>query len=404
MTLERIEHRPSLFLALLLFVDFFLLLLAVNDLSICAHEARIVYEQQTLLHWILEASFGIFGRNDYGLRLPFIFVHLLNAILIYTLSLKLLRYRRDALLSVMVYLMLPGINSAALLASKAGFIIFLVLLFIRLYRILGKEKLAMTLLPVMALLDNAFAIMFLALFFFGLLSRDNRLWIVGLVLFGFSMYWFGFNDSGKPRGYFPDTFGVYAAIFSPLVFLYFFYAAYRILIKEEKTLMWTIVATALFLSLLLSFRQKIRIEDFAPFFVIGTPLMLKVFLSGLRVRLPGFRGRYRGMFLVVMVSLVLNFFLLLQNHWLYRFYDRPKHHFANDYHVVKELAARLQQDGFEEVRSDSSDLMQRLRFYGVVPGNEWIISKQFHDQSSQKVSIFYTGEEIASFYVTKIHN
>lgn len=404
MTLERIEHRPSLFLALLLFVDFFLLLLAVNDLSICAHEARIVYEQQTLLHWILEASFGIFGRNDYGLRLPFIFVHLLNAILIYTLSLKLLRYRRDALLSVMVYLMLPGINSAALLASKAGFIIFLVLLFIWLYRILGKEKLAMTLLPVMALLDNAFAIMFLALFFFGLLSRDNRLWIVGLVLFGFSMYWFGFNDSGKPRGYFPDTFGVYAAIFSPLVFLYFFYAAYRILIKEEKTLMWTIVATALFLSLLLSFRQKIRIEDFAPFFVIGTPLMLKVFLSGLRVRLPGFRGRYRGMFLVVMVSLVLNFFLLLQNHWLYRFYDRPKHHFANDYHVVKELAARLQQDGFEEVRSDSSDLMQRLRFYGVVPGNEWIISKQFHDQSSQKVSIFYTGEEIASFYVTKIHN
>jgi hypothetical protein len=44
---------------------------------------------------------------------------------------------------------------------------------------------------------------------------------------------YSFDTGGKPKGYFLDALGVYAAIFSPLLFLYFIYSMYRILIKEE---------------------------------------------------------------------------------------------------------------------------------------------------------------------------
>lgn len=395
------DHVYTLFLILLL-SNFVLLAGAISGLSISEHEARIVYQQQTLLHELLEVSFTLFGQNDYGLRLPFVVIHLLNTILIYRISRHLLRHRRDALLSALVFTMLPGITSAALLVSKSGIVIFCVLLFVYIYRVLKKEQLALLLLPLFLLLDNAFAVMFLALFFFGIAQRDHKLVIGGALLFGLSMSLFGFDSSGKPRGYLPDTFGVYAAIFSPLVFLYFIYAIYRIGIKEFKPLLWHIVATALFLSLLLSLRQKVRIEDFAPFFVVGIPLMMQVFFKGLRVRLRPFRTTYRGLFLVAFVSLGINYLAVLGNHWLYPLLQKPERHFAYDYHAAKELAAQLQALGLEQIVTEEKGLGLRLRFYGIASGGDHKLVLQKQTPDDQEVSIFYTEETILKRYVTKI--
>lgn len=397
-----IEEKPFLFLLLLLFINLLFLGQYTSALSISGHEAKIVYLQETILHDVVNISMNLFGWNDLGLRIPFLFIHAINAVLIYFLSRRLLRKSSDALFATLIYLLLPGVNSAALLISKAGFLITCVL--VLLLVLPHYRKLSFALLSAFMILDNAFAVLYLALFFYALYKKDNVLIIVSLLMFAINMYIFGFDDGGKPKGYFLDTFGVYSVIFSPLVFIYFFYSIYRTLIKEEKTLLWFIVFITFAFSLMLSFRQKIRIEDFAPLFVVGTPLMIRTFLHGYRVRLPQFRKKYRMMFQIVITSLILNFIFIFWNKPLYHLYEEKEKHFAYHSHVAKELAFELKQRGIERLRVYNAELALRLRFYGIAEGDDYLLSEAKIRNSSQKVSIFYTNEKIASFYVTKILN
>ncbi|KRS80007.1 membrane protein, partial [Campylobacter coli] len=78
-------------------------------------------------------------------------------------------------------------------------------------------------------------ILFLTFFFFGIYKRNSFLLTLALVLFGLSISFYGFDTGGRPRGYFLDTLGIFAACFSPLVFIYFFYVVYRLTFKEQKS-------------------------------------------------------------------------------------------------------------------------------------------------------------------------
>ncbi len=166
-----------------------------------------------------------------------------------------------------IYALLPGVNSAALLLNPISVVIFLTLLFLYLY-IYGYKILSYSILAITLLVDNSFLILYLALFFYAISIKDKKLLIYSMILFGISMYLYGFDDGGKPKGYFIDMLGVYAAIFSPFLFLYYIYALYRVLIKEQKSILWYITFVSFAMSMLLSMRQKIYIEDFAPFVVI----------------------------------------------------------------------------------------------------------------------------------------
>ncbi|ARU49313.1 hypothetical protein Sdiek1_2160 [Sulfurospirillum diekertiae] len=199
-----------------------------------------------------------------------------------------LKKRIDRIVSVAIYAFLPGVNGVALLVNSGIVVIFFSLLFTYLY--LREWKVASHIVLIACLfVDNSFAIFYIALFVYALMKRKTDLLILTLILFSASMYLYGFDTGGKPRGYFIDTLGVYAIVFSPLLFLYFVYAMYRILIKEEKNLLWYISFFSLVVSLLLSLRQKLLLEDFAPFVVLSVPLMVKVFFNSYRVRLPAFR-------------------------------------------------------------------------------------------------------------------
>lgn len=402
-SLQRLlEEKPFLFLLVLVLADLFFLGQYTSAISISGHEAKIVYLQETILHDTVIVSMNLFGWDDLGLRIPFLFIHAVNAVLIYFLSKRLLRKPADALFATLVYLMLPGVNSAALLISKAGFLITCVLVLVLILP--NYRKLSLALLCGFMILDNAFAVLYLALFFYALYKKDNVLIVLSLLMFAVNMYIFGFDDGGKPKGYFLDTFGVYSVIFSPLVFIYFFYSIYRTLVKEEKTILWFIVFVTFAFSLMLSFRQKIRIEDFAPLFVIGAPLMIRTFLHGYRVRLPQFRKKYRMMFQIVISSLILNFIFIFWNKPLYHLYDENENHFAYHSQVAKELATQLKEKGFEHLKVDNTELALRLKFYGIESGKEYLLSDIKLLDSSQEVSIFYTSEKTASFYVTKILN
>jgi hypothetical protein len=213
------------------------------------------------------------------------------------------------------------------------------------------------------------------------------------------MQMYGFDVGGRPRGYFLETFGLYASIFSPILFLYFFYALYRVGLKEEKDLYWYIAFTSLGLSLLFSLRQKVNIVDFAPFVVIAIPLMVKLFLHSFRVRLKIFRGKHILFAKVMLSVLILNFIILLFNKPLYLIIDNNKNHFAYKYHNIKELAQQLKENNITAIMTDKKNLQNRLKFYGIEYGNKYFLYQKKPEYYDKEFDIKYYNKIIKSYYL-----
>jgi len=394
--------RQTLFVPILLLFDAVFLILASSSLSISRYEAAIFFEGQGYLTQILNASFTLFGQNDFALRIPFIGLHLLNVYMLYLVSREIVKKEGDVFLVLLIFVLLPGVNTAALIVSKTGIIIFFTLLFIRLNQVHGKH--AYYLLPLIAFLDNAFLYLAIALIFYGHYRKDNRLLFFAILAFAISYYLFGFDFGKEAKGYFLDIFSIYAAVFSPLVFLFFIYSLYWQFVKANTRLpiLWFISAVSFLIAIILSLRQNIRIEDFAPYAVIFVPYMVYAFFNSYRIRLPEFRKTHKAVFSVVMVTLVLNTVITFFNKPLYLLLDNPKKHFAYEQHFTKELVEALKQKNITEVQCDSLPLRNKLRFYGIATGGEYtLVSEEPAEGSFERIDLAVLGKVIESYYLIK---
>lgn len=396
--------KERLFLLLILVLSGALLSYGAQTISISHDEADIFFHGNNLVHYLAVTSTQLLGQNDFALRLPFILLHLISIVLLYKIGKLFLKKRTDRIVSVAIYALLPGVNGVALLVNSGIVLIAFSLLFTYLY--LKEYKIASHLVLIVALfIDDSFSIFFIALFIYALFQRKTDLLILTLILFSASMYLYGFEIGGKPKGYFVDTLGVYAVIFSPLLFLYFVYAMYRILIKEEKHLIWYISFFSLIVSLLLSMRQKLSLEDFAPFVVLSVPLMVKVFFNSYRVRLPMFRKLHTFFFGLVLISLVFNTLLIFLNKPLYALMDDPSKHFAIKYNIAKELADALKAKGITKVMlKEDSKMALRLQFYGITQGKNYKLTTQPEiAEGYEEIDIAYYGKVVKRFYLYQIN-
>lgn len=373
---------------------------AISDLSISYQEAVVFFDKKSILHYIVVLSCKIFGQNDLGLRLPFVVFYLLSAFLMFEICKFELKRQLDRYLCVGIFMILPGVLSSAILVNEAVLVIFLSLLFVLLY--LNNQKKYYVLLVICLFVDNSFAIFYLALFFYGIFKKDSKLFSLALALFTISMYLYGFDVSGKPKGYFLDTIGIYSAVFSPLVFLYFIYAIYRITIKEEKNLLYFIAFVSFMFALLFSLRQKLMLEDFLPFSVISLPIVIKVFLNSYRVRLPKHRKVHFIFFTFILSSLVLNSLLTIFNKPLYIFTKTPKKHFVYKYHIAKELSIWLHKNGYKAISSKDKDMLKRLKFYAISE-SESLILEEIKPKNARENDflIKYSGKDITAFRISK---
>jgi len=391
--------KENLQLALILLLSSIFLVLETNSISISANEAQIFFNGSGIVHYISHIFIGILGQNDLALRLPFIIFNIFSLFLIYKIGKLFLKRKADRILSTVIFALLPGINSAALLVNSASLVIFLTLLFVYLY-MYKYRTLSYVVLIFALFVDNSFSILYLSLLFFAISKKDNKLLIFSLILFGISMYMYGFDDGGKPKGYFLDTFGIYAAIFSPFLFLYYIYSLYRILIKEEKNLLWYISFVAFIFSLLLSFRQRVQLEDFAPFVTLAIPLMVRVFFNSYRVRLPEFRRWHRAISAFVLFFLVINTFFTFVNKPLYSLFPNPKRHFAYKYNIAKELANKLKLQNIYKINTANTNLAKRLKFYGIKGGGDKIlVENSYTSKNKNSIKISYYGTIVARFYI-----
>ncbi|PLY04482.1 MAG: hypothetical protein C0625_16235 [Arcobacter sp.] len=383
----------------ILFLVLSTLLYTANTLSISYKEALNVFVNNSLLSVLTNTSLYFFGQNDVALRLPFLIFYVLSVFLMYQLSDGFFKKESDRLISIVLFMILPGLLSAAILVNSAIVVTFFTLLYIYYYKKTTRH--CYILLVLFLFLDNSFAIFFLALFFYSLNKKNNILLIVSLILFSLSMGIYGFDTGGKPRGFLVDTFAIYASIFSPLLFIYFFYSIYRTGIKNERTLVWYISTTSLIFSLLFSFRQRIYIEDYAPFVVIFLPYMVRIFLHTVRIRLPQFRYRHNYTLMLVLIVLFINVTLTIFNKPLYLLLENPKKHFAYRYNFAKELAAELKANNIDQVQSEDKELLLRLRFYGINEGNKYFITTREQYFYDLKLPINYLGKTLITGYVIK---
>jgi len=368
-----------------------ILVYSANNFSISFKEANIYFDiTDRLLYYITHISTTLFGQNDIALRLPFILFYILSAILLFLITKDYFKKEIDRFLSLSIFMFLPGVYSAALLVNEAIIVIFATLLYLYLRKLTNKEQ--YLLLFLYLFIDNSFAILYLALFVYSLKEKNNNLLIFSLILFGLSMSIYGFDIQGRPRGYFIDTFGIYASIFSPILFLYFFYAIYRVGLKYDKDIIWYICATALCFSFILSFRQKINIEDFAPFVVISVPIMVKLFMHSIRIRLKIYRKKYYIIAFISIVILVLNILLLIFNKYLFIFLKNPSEHFAYKYYVAKEISLKLHDLKIDKIYIDDKKLQKRLQFYNINKLDQSLIKK------TKTIKINYYGKMIKIDY------
>ncbi len=390
-----------LILFFLIAADIMLLLYGVSTLSISYKEAVVFFDHRDFLHYIVRFSTSLFGQNDYALRLPFILFHTGSILLMYGVSKYFLKKESDRLLSVVTFMLLPGIVGSALLVNSAGVAIFFTLLFIYLF-LKGYERLAVLLLVAMLFIDNSFMVLYLGVFTYGVYVKKRFLIFVSGVLFLTALGVYGFPMHGKPKGYIIDTLISYSLIFSPLVFLYFFYTLYRILMKEEKSIVWFISFIAMVFSILISYRQRILIDDFAPYVVVSVPLMVKMFMTSYRVRLPELRTGHKVLFIFVFMMLFMNFTATYLYKYLYLYIENPKKHFAYKYNIAKELASKLKSLGVMGVTT-SKRLQKRLEFYGIDKNPRVILSRKRRSNKDMKVTISYIKKPIKSYYVSKVN-
>jgi len=398
----RLDKYNITFIGLLL-SHTILLLVLIDTYSISSKEANLFFaEKFNVLSLITHFSTSVFGQNDYALRVPFVLFYVGSTILLYLLTADYFRLQRDRLISILIFMLLPGVNSAALLVNESIIVVFGTLLYLYLYTIKKKEY--YILLVLFVFIDNSFAILFLALFFYSLRKKDTPLLAVSITLFVLSMTIYGFDLHGSPKGYLLDTFAIYATIFSPVLFLYFFYALYRIGIKWEKDLYWYISMTALGLSLLFSLRQKIAIDDFAPFVVIAIPLMVRLFIHSLRVRLKQFRTMQYVILRVTLGILIVSFLVFTCNKNFYLYIKDPSTHVAHEHYIAKELALELQKLNINAVTSSNKKLTNRLKFYGIGYDKNIVLSENKLGLKEQELDIKFRYVIIKKFYVLDLNN
>lgn len=401
--LERVREFASRHIAFSVFliclIDFVFLLYAANSLSISYNEAEIFFKKHSLLGYILKLSAHFFGQNDLAVRGVMIFFHIASVVLMYKVSKFYIKLEFDRIIAVLLFVLLPGTLASALIINNAGICITLALLCIYLFHI--KKKILFSLFFCLAFfIDGDFLIFYAGFFIFALYKRKPPLAWLSAILFLLTLYFFGFETNGRPSGHFIDTFGIFAAVFSPFVFIFFVYTIYRIWVKEKKDLLWFIAICSFCFCMIVSVRQRLELEQFLPFCVIATPLMVRVFFNSYRVRLPKFRKGHKICTGLVMLFLVFNWSAIIFNQIFYLFLNDPTKHLTYKFDVAKELADKLKEAGVQDIATEDTRLALRLKFYGIKTKSysKNLLASADLDEKS-KFSIEKMGKVVANFNI-----
>ena len=371
------------FLVYYLFLFFYANYMDIGDLE-------IDYLSKNYPITYIENIFLSFGHTNLLLRLPSLILSIFSIFLYYKISQKYLKKEKDIYFATIIFSLMPGFIIASLLFNKSIYLIFLVLIFI--YSFLYYRFYSYIFLFLFTIVDYSFISLYLGLIFYSIYKRDTKFLIYSIILLGINANYFNYEIGGHPRGHFLDVISIYFAIFSPFVFIYFLYS----LIKKIKTpnLLWFISSWGLLFSILLSFRQKIKIDDFAPFVIVSVVFMVAIFFKDYRIRLKPFRLKFKFLFSLLFSSLLLFDLILFSS--IYIFENKIFSQFRYSY----EIYSYLKTNNIDYISSNNKKLLNKLSFYGLKQGDKYFV---YFDKNSKKVSILHNNKLLYNFYVSKVN-
>ncbi|MCH9740654.1 MAG: hypothetical protein K0U38_07445 [Epsilonproteobacteria bacterium] len=362
-----------LFYIFILFYTLALYYLAVT-LPIGPNEAMLYYTDSTILSKFIHFSNGWFG-NTLDFRFPFLLSGLLNIPLFFIMSQNYFKERESSYLATTIFALLPGIITSAVIVNIAVVVITLVLVFIILHE---KKQLVWqgVVMLLLLLVHDASVIFFIAVAIFSAFKRDTELFTISIIFVAIGLLYFnGLDIGGKPKGKFLELFGLYVALFSPLVFFYFFYALYRIWLREKKDILWYISFTAFVLSIFLSLRQQVIMTDFAPYVIVAVVLMVVTYHQTINVRLPQFQRGYKIGYRIVLSSLILSSMIIIFHKPLFYFLDDKTKHFAYSFYKPYWISLELAEIGQNCYTVKSKKVQYQLKYYGVEQCEELNVPK-----------------------------
>ncbi|NPA55861.1 MAG: hypothetical protein GXO40_05810 [Epsilonproteobacteria bacterium] len=365
------------------FVAYYLVLLYyAYYMDVGTVEIKYLLEHRLL--FLFETSLSVY--NNLLFRLPSLVLSALSLLLYYQIAKKYLS-SKDAALAIVIFSLMPGFIIASLLCNKSIYLIFLVILFI--WSFLYYRFAAYVLLLLYTVVNYSFIFLYLSLFFYAVYKKDARFMAYSIILFAINANYFNYDIAGHPRGYFVELLLVYLAIFSPFVFIYFLYSLIK---TQQKSLLWFISFVSLGLSILLSFRQQIKIDDFAPFVIVYVVFMVRVFLYNYRIRLKIFRSSYRMLFGFLLGSLlVFDMFILSSPYVLHE-------NIVTQFRYTNRIYKYLKTHNIDSVYCNDELFCKKLYFYGLKKGRKYYL---LLDEKHKKVSIFHNQKKISQFFFSK---
>jgi hypothetical protein len=355
--------KKPLFFTLIFFYVAAVFYLAATT-PITPHEAKVLFTSHDVVSTLMKTGEQLVP-GFLGLRLFFILFGFISIILFYLLSRRYFTKEGDTYLATVIFMFLPGILTGMALANIAIVVLPLVLLFV-----LAHENELFWPQPLLMLalffIHEASVIFFVSVLIYAVIHKEKRLGIISSAfLLAFIFLAKGITIGGRPTGHFIEIFGLYATLFSPLVFIYFFYVMYRILLRGKKSLSWYIAFTALAFSLLLSIRQRIELTDFAPYVLIAVALMLNTLNFSIRVRLPQFQKVYRAGFYFVITTLVLNLLLIVFHQVTYYMSGKHEKHFAKRIYQPYDLAKTVKANEMGCYDAQNRHIQLQLKYYQI---------------------------------------
>lgn len=386
--------HPYAYLAFFLILDAAFLFFVASDLSISADEAFNYFNSQEASTYMAHFFTDIFGQNDLALRGGFIFLHILTVLMVFVNARFYTSKTQDRVYTAILYALLPVVNVGAIIVNNAQILVFCLMFYIYLTKTHPKSSYAF--LPLFLMVDNSVYMLYGALVVYALLRKNRFLLVWAGILVCIALWLQPFDFGPKPSGFLLDNMGTFMAGFSPFIFVYMVYAIYRKIIERKIDAVLCVAACSLFFTLLLSIRQRLPLEDFLPFMTLGIFALVSIFLKAYRIRLVPFRKKYLLFFYCCMFFLLMYLFLLSNNKAFYRFYSNKSHHFAYNYHVVKELAYELKKRGITQVLTNNN-LQDRLRFYGIQRGGQPLLTNRKKFQ--EMIEIIYYNTIVRRFYI-----
>lgn len=316
-----------------------------------------VWAARLLHRWIPGAA---------GIRLFPYLLGMINAFLYWRIVRRYFSRRGDARFALFLYLLLPGVIASGVLLNEATYALTAVLLYLLAYE---SKNFLLQIVALVLLLPSPTA----TFSFYGMLAlygyrkEERTTMLLGFVFFLLSFIVGNYDFRGRPQGHFLELMGVYAALFSPLFFIYYFYALYRVSLEGPRDIYWTVAFGALVISILLSVRQQVLIVDFSPYLLAGAMIPVSVYLRSLRVRIRPHQRTYRFAATLVIASMLLSALMLFLHRPLYEMLGKPSHFFAAPlYEKQAQIEQLLREGAFCHPPVGKRD-EPLYRFYGLSP-------------------------------------